>query len=962
MKKILQPNPIFLLFLLLLVSSAARASYPLVKNFTRYDYRSADQNWSIEQDEQGRMYFGNKDALLVFNGNSWEKFYLENYTTVRALSLQDDGKLYAGGTNTFGYFTPDSINGMIYHSLVPTLGNSRFDFNEIWNIHTANGHFWFQSDFHLFNYDKENNTTSVVPFDYKLTTSAMIGDKLYVALLDKGIWRVDELKSSPLEGNELLQGKRVNALLPLRGQILIVTDFDGLYMYEEGRIHPFPTIFDSFLKESQVFCAATQDGKVAFGTVSHGILIVDFNGKEVAYANRHTGMQNNTVLSIYFDRNHNVWCGLDNGIDYILQNSPISNLMGSGLIIGAGYVSKLIDRTLYLGTNQGLFAIPYPIPPSPNLPRCKELLKGQIWDLEEIDGTLFVCADGGLFSIRNGVMSDIPGLSGTHTIKKIPGRKGCAIASTYDNYYLLTESGGKWKVKNPISGFSEFTSKFIFDDFDNLWISHWLKGIYRIHLDQDLHRFDNVQLYDNRYGLPSNDFNSICSIGDNIYFSTRQGLYAFDYHQNKMIAQTLLNRKLPLPKLSHIFQDPEQNVWSLSASEIVVANYTPSGTYDLDSVTFTSLADKLIPGFEHLNFVRPGTVIFSCRDGFYELNDNKLSFDLASPSDLFVSRVIANNDSTVYYDILGSPIQSLTLPYDLNTLKFEVATPEYRADKAVSYSFFLDDFDKEWSPLSLSAVKEYTRLPEGDYTLHVRSVNTYDRSNGETILHLKILPPWYRSIWAKIFYLLLILGAGCGCYYLIRHMARQSALALAQQKEKDLMEQRRIMEKETLEKDYEIEQLKSAQLEQDIRQKSEEISRTTMNIAQKNELLIEISKRIDKIKELNATGQKENIAYQSGKIQNIIKENMSRDRDMKDFTKNFDIAYENFTKILLERHPDLTPGDRLICCYLKMGLSSKEIAPLLNISFRSVEMRRYRLRQKLNLEHDDNLIDYIQKI
>lgn len=135
-----------------------------------------------------------------------------------------------------------------------------------------------------------------------------------------------------------------------------------------------------------------------------------------------------------------------------------------------------------------------------------------------------------------------------------------------------------------------------------------------------------------------------------------------------------------------------------------------------------------------------------------------------------------------------------------------------------------------------------------------------------------------------------------------------------------------------------------------------------MNIAQKNELLIEISKRIDKIKELNATGQKENIAYQSGKIQNIIKENMSRDRDMKDFTKNFDIAYENFTKILLERHPDLTPGDRLICCYLKMGLSSKEIAPLLNISFRSVEMRRYRLRQKLNLEHDDNLIDYIQKI
>lgn len=61
----------------------------------------------------------------------------------------------------------------------------------------------------------------------------------------------------------------------------------------------------------------------------------------------------------------------------------------------------------------------------------------------------------------------------------------------------------------------------------------------------------------------------------------------------------------------------------------------------------------------------------------------------------------------------------------------------------------------------------------------------------------------------------------------------------------------------------------------------------------------------------------------------------------------------------MERHPTLTAADKRLCCYIKMGLLSKEIAPLINISYKSVEMARYRLRKKIDLPPETTLTDYL---
>jgi DNA-binding CsgD family transcriptional regulator len=70
-------------------------------------------------------------------------------------------------------------------------------------------------------------------------------------------------------------------------------------------------------------------------------------------------------------------------------------------------------------------------------------------------------------------------------------------------------------------------------------------------------------------------------------------------------------------------------------------------------------------------------------------------------------------------------------------------------------------------------------------------------------------------------------------------------------------------------------------------------------------------------------------------------------------------VHEAFFNRLKAQFPDLTPGDLKLAAYLKMNLSSKEIAPLLNISVRGVENKRYRLRQKVHLDNDANLTEFM---
>jgi DNA-binding CsgD family transcriptional regulator len=146
--------------------------------------------------------------------------------------------------------------------------------------------------------------------------------------------------------------------------------------------------------------------------------------------------------------------------------------------------------------------------------------------------------------------------------------------------------------------------------------------------------------------------------------------------------------------------------------------------------------------------------------------------------------------------------------------------------------------------------------------------------------------------------------------------------------------------------------LKNEKLEIDIESKNRELAISTMSLIKKNEFLSTIKTEL----------QENNNPSDLKKVIKIIDNNINNTDDWKLFKEAFDNADKDFLKLVKERHSSLTPNDLKLCAYLRLNLSSKEIAPLLNISPRSVEVKRYRLRKKMDLPPKTSLTNYILDI
>jgi len=157
----------------------------------------------------------------------------------------------------------------------------------------------------------------------------------------------------------------------------------------------------------------------------------------------------------------------------------------------------------------------------------------------------------------------------------------------------------------------------------------------------------------------------------------------------------------------------------------------------------------------------------------------------------------------------------------------------------------------------------------------------------------------------------------------------------------------------------EIERLKHEQLVLEMRHKTMELANSTMYLVQKNKFLNRLK---SEIRELTAKLDKESNKHALRQIVHRIDRDIKSKQHWKLFDEYFDEVHEDFLNRLKEVHPDLTPKDLRLCAYLKMNISTKEIAPLMNISVRGVEISRYRLRKKLGLEAGANLTEYILRV
>lgn len=911
---------------------------PIVK-YPPSSYNAGNQNWMISQDKNNFVYFANNEGLLEFNGSDWTIYPSPNETIMRSVKVIDE-KIYTGCYMEFGFWKRLSNGQLKYTSLSSKVKSKILDDEQFWSILHFDHWVIFQSLNQLFIYDTKTSIFEVITPKSGIFKAYITSKSIFYQTVSEGLFEIENGKGKLFSKNLFFIQNRIISIFKQDNSFLFLTQYNGFYEYKNEIIQKWATDSDPEINSSSIYCAQkNSDDSIVFGTVSNGIFIIDSNGKTKYHITQNKGIGNNTVLSLFEDTEKNVWIGLDNGINCINLSSPIFSYTDNTGILGTVYTSILKDGKLYIGTNQGLF---YKNIQEDDNFKFIYGTKGQVWSLFSHDNGLFCGHDLGTFLIENQTAIPIFSASGTWKFEPIESNKNILLQGNYYGLSVLEKVNNSWRFRNKINGFDYSSKYFEISKPGEIIVSHEYKGIFKVKTNPNYSTVSYFETYKN----PGKGKNAgLTKYNSKIYYALKEGIFTLNTKTNQFEKDKTLSNVFDKNEYisGKMMVDQSNRLW------LFTKNYIKYFTYGKLS---TELKQNLIPipssltnsmsGYENITQLSESNYLIGTTDGYYTINIDGLVFNNYK---VYITTISTNKQNKSLHSVATETKGEFSSTE--NNINFSFTVPEYNKYIIAEFHYLLEGVQNEWSEWNSKSSINFKNLNPGDYTFKVRAKIGSSLSQNIESYSFTILKPWYATNLAIAIYTLLFL-------ILVYFINKAYKKHYSKLQEKLIEENNRLLEIKELETEQELMRIKNVRLEQDFESKNRELAASTMSLIKKNELLSMIKE------DLKSTDNSQIKSIKSV-ITNINK-NINEEDTWNVFVDAFNNADKDFLKKVKVAHQSLTPNDLRLCAFLRLNLSSKEIAPLLNISVRSVEIKRYRLRKKMELSHEQGLVEYILSI
>lgn len=927
-----------------------RTGTPLVQQFTKNNYNAGNQNWSVAVANDGIIYVGNTEGLLSFDGHYWKLHPLKNKSTVRSVQTAADGKIYTGGFREFGYWERKPSGKLHYHSLSNLVSDKELLLNdEIWKIILQGNKVYFHAFSKCYVYNVNDRSIQWIkakgePFLFP----HQVEDRIYFEQIPSGLhlWQNDKLQ--PIKGRNELSNKNVLALLPYDStKFLLATARHGLYFLgRDGSVQAWKTEASDKLERGQINNGIyLYEDQYAFGTIQDGVIIINKKGELVQHINKNNGLQNNTVLGIAKDKQNNIWVGLDNGIDRIEINSPIyfySDITGN---IGTVYTSIIHRNKIYLGTNQGLFSSPWKDLNNYNALNFTIVpnSSGQVWSLAIINDQLLCGHNDGTFMVNSDGMQKLSAITGGWTFETTPNNS-YVLQGNYTGIAKFDVSNGIEFVKR-FQEIKEPVRQIRHKNGNEYWISDNRK-VDLVSFDQNFDRVDTKTSTIADSTLNEVIFYGAYPLENNIIFTSDSGLFYYDDIIKKFQAHEVLNSKLGNFRYANkIIRKSPGQYWFINRSRIAQVRFADDGLVSVDSISMNPLRNRMMNFYE--NIIPSGDAyIIGLDNGFAIYKENNGREKSAPPAPI-ISQVWNIQQPNQIFDA-----DEVVIPYQTNSLRIAFASPYY-CTSPLSYQYQLEGHSGEWSVWDESAYKDFTNLSFGKYTLRLRARNAEGLVSEVSEFSFVVETPWYFRWYAWVLYIALL---GWIAYQGIQRYKTHQQRKQYQLRRRLLEQQQEAIARKNELNEQQYILLKNKQLQKELEIKNRELANAATNIIYKNEMLNNLHAQLKELKD--PEGNKLS-SEELRKINKLIEDAHNDNRDWDIFEKSFNEAHGDFFKKIKAEYPELVPNDLKLCAYLRLNMTSKEIAALLNITTRGVEIRRYRLRKKLGIPTEKNLTEFL---
>lgn len=937
------------LFIGIVTVLTARDFTPIVKQFGKTDYMAANQNWSVTQDRAGIMYFGNNLGLLQYDGSVWELTRMPQNKLVRSVSASTDGRIYVGSFEEFGFFERQANGVLAYTSLSAQLKDYSMTNDEIWTITQLGSKVIFQSFTSYFVY--ENNGVKGYRQPATFLFFMTYKNNIYVHTSQNGLCRLDlkQHKLYPVDQTPV-NGAILTMLSFSDGRTIAVTRNDGIYEFDGSSFNRLVTSDESLFSTIEVNKALiTPDDLLILGTIQHGAIAFDASGKKRWSLSRDNVLQNNTVLGVTSDDSGNLWLALDKGVAFVQVNSEIQFINSFSPSVGSVYDLSYNESQVYLATNQGLYSGELQNGSIRKLEPVTQV-RGQVWDISVFDNQHFIGNNDATYSIKNGKLRTISPVQGGMCISRgVIHGKEVLVQGTYTQLCVYEKRAGEWVFLNTIEGFVNPIRYLEIDYTGRIWASHLHNGLFAIVLKPDLRSIETINTFytldgENKYNI------NVFSINNRVVFTDHHRFYTYDDISHKIISYNELNKELGFAsnayRVTHLKSDL---YWFIRDSEASLFSIKPSGIQLLDIVNYSDFKNQTVDDYQNIIPFGNDQSFITLENGLALYKLNASGANGTKPSTLQLKSVAITDARMREYTFLPVGDEVPEIPYVKNNIVFQVYYPDFSKMNNLRYSYLLEGRDQVWTEPQSSSRKTYSYLPYGTYRLQVKVLTSSGQQLSALDYDFIVKPPFYWSVLAKIIYAFILALLIYSLFLAVRrrYLKKHEAIQLAQEEQ-----QRKEIEK----REQEIVALKNEKLEAELTLKSKELAESTMTLINKNEMLARIREEVVRQKEVLGT-QYPNKYYE--KLVNMIDENISSEDDWLRFQANFDRIHENFFRNLHRDFPDLTTNDLRFCAYLRLNLSSKDIAHLMNISLKGVEVARYRIRKKINLASHKSLTEFM---
>jgi diguanylate cyclase (GGDEF)-like protein len=744
-----------LLLLLLIFSLPAMAAEalrgaPLLRRYTPEDYNATPQHMAIAADRDGRLFVGNNEGVLRYDGEQWQLIKLPGNMAAREVVAGRDGRIYVGSYDTFGWLRHTPDGDIVYEELLTAVGRQGKDrsVGVVWQVLPTQAGVYFRAEHSLdfLSYDRRQHKRW--PMADTVRVFHIDGDTLYSRINGKGLCRFVDGRFELEPGGEMFANQPLPGMVVRPGWRLLVGD-QGFYRADASGIRPLPNDAGKEFRDSGAYeVQLLADGSFAIGTRSGEVFRYgpDFRLRE------RINLGSFAVSALGSDHEGGLWAATEGDLVRMSMPSPWSFLGPEQGLRGNVYDYEWYDNALWIAGSRGFARMRTDADGS---------TRTESFDWIDFEGYALIASDSGLLmGYRNGLMVLDPGASeprqlyraeaeGVYELARSKIDPDIVYGISEQQLFVVRRREGRWQLDFTLSLDGASATTLIETAPGELWFGDSRGGPQRWQVDLKGKKRLQRDVFGERDGLEidaaSGTFPFL--LDDRIHVVS--GDKGFRYEGARFVPDTG-------PPFTLVDRPHE-----------LVVEQTPVGDYAFSTrqLWFRAkgqkewkplfLGSQLAAGYGRLRYNADGVLRVATWSGLLQFNPAEKQPALA-PLKLGFERIVAE---------LPGGGRSLHLPVANGSKAVEVPSGSrlhfryglVSMESGLEFRYFIHGVTDEWSEWTDRDLFLRAMTP-GEYLLEVQARTKSGRYATPTSYRYRVLPQWYELWWVRGLGVLALLG------------------------------------------------------------------------------------------------------------------------------------------------------------------------------------------------------------